>query len=194
MKRLKKMLYKVLSRTISLEAFEAWLYADKYVNEQLLSNNLILELLSLNLRSKFAMMELETFCFKHFKREDFLVYLVKFNCEDFLGDKNDEGVDRFFENLDRFFNWEDDFKLINQFTNINDKWYLAKDGWISKSDVRNELIRFSSAVIENFLGSNEDERIKMLENGIILKVKMSHNKQTENTNQKPPKMWFQFWK
>ncbi len=39
MKKLKEMLFKLMSQTLSLKEFETWLYNDDYVNSQLLEIN-----------------------------------------------------------------------------------------------------------------------------------------------------------
>lgn len=80
MKKLKEMLFKFMSQTLSLKEFETWLYNDDYVNSQLLENYIVFELVNINLNSKHAFKELEKFCFTYFDKEECLIQIVKYNC------------------------------------------------------------------------------------------------------------------
>ena len=59
MEEIKQLLFKLMSQNLSLNDFENWLYTDDYIKSQLLENEMIFELVSINLRSKHAIKELE---------------------------------------------------------------------------------------------------------------------------------------
>ena len=87
MKTLKKMIFKLLSQTLSMKEFETWLYQDEFIKSQILRNEMIFELVNINLRSKHAFEELTDFCFNHFDKEECWIQIVKYNCEILLENK-----------------------------------------------------------------------------------------------------------
>lgn len=165
MDKVKQMLYKVLSRSLTVEEFENWLYNDEYINSQVLDNEVVLDLLCLNFRSKHIMYELEKFCFRNFNKEECLIEVVKANCEMILSDETDKNIDAFIHNIGHFYNWNDDYTLIDQVYSFGNKWSLAWDGYYSKSEAKKYVLEFARISIEKL---NGNQRLRVFANGIEL--------------------------
>ena len=166
MDKVKRMLFKVLSRTLSLEDFEAWLYNDNFVADNILKNEVILELLSINLRSKHAMHELEKFCSLYFEQEEYLVEIVKYNCQVLLKDHSDNAVENMINNISLFYDLEDDYFLISQIYWFGEEWSLAMDGYYSKNEAKGHLLDFIEAVLTKLSSKNKAEIVKTLHEGV----------------------------
>lgn len=193
METLKKMLFKLMSQTLSLEEFETWLYTDDYIKSQLLENEMIFELVTINLKSKHAFTELEKFCFNHFDKEECLVQIVKYNCEVYLDTKTDEAAENFIRNVCYFHDWNNDYSLISQIYYLADDWDLVLDGYADKQQVKNELFSYAEIFLEKLQKLDAEESIQLLRNGVefnnvIPEQPAIEEIETEN------KRWFQFWK
>lgn len=194
MKQLKNKLFEVLSRTLSIKEFEAWLYTDTYVNEHILEDERVLELLSINLKSAHAMAALNSFCFEYFAfdKEECLVAIVEFNCQKFLQNQGENSAQNMISNIGSHHDWDDNYTLIAQAYWYGDEWDLANDGYYSKRDVMHNLTEFAQTVLNKLSNASKEERKQLLIEGIEEK---RHNIYPSNKelNQKPRK-WFQFWK
>lgn len=193
MKKLKEMLFKFMSQTLSLKEFETWLYNDEYVNSQLLENDIIFELVNINLNSKHAFKELEKFCFINFDKEECIIQIVKYNCEVLLENKTDEAIEIFIKNICYFHDWNNDYFLISQIYYWADDWDLVLDGFIEKQHVKDELIDYSESFLEKLQELNSNESIQLLRNGIELKKVIPEQLKNSKIETKIKK-WFQFWK
>ncbi|MDF3026929.1 MAG: hypothetical protein K0S23_1236 [Fluviicola sp.] len=193
METLKKMLFKLMSQTLSTKEFETWLYTDDYIKSQLLENEMIFELVSINLRSKHAFKELEKFCFNHFDQEECLVQIVKYNCEVYLDTKTDEATENFIRNICCFHDWNNDYSLISQIYYLADDWDLVLDGYTDKQQVKNELYSYAEIFLERLQKLDAEESIQLLRNGIEFKKVIPEPPKTDVIETKS-KGWFQFWK
>lgn len=193
METLKQMLFQLLAQTLSLKEFEAWLYKDDYIKSHLLESEMIFELLSIDLRSKHAIHEIEKFCFNHFNKEECLVQIVKYNCELFLETKTDKAAENFIRNICYFYDWEDDYSLISHLYYLADDWDMVKDGYIDKQHVKIELVSYAESFLEKLLCSNVEESISLLKNGIESRI-ITPEESTIELIEPKIKRWFQFWK
>ncbi|UBM60006.1 hypothetical protein LAG90_09055 [Marinilongibacter aquaticus] len=185
MDKVRYMLYKLMSRTLTLEEFETWLYNDEYVKNNLPSNGLILELLSINLRSKHALWELEKFCFENFSREECILEVVRSNCEKIRDGAGDQAIGDFISNIGRYYDWDEGYCLVSQVYWLGDEWSMAQEGYCSKSEVRRDILEFALVLLEK-LDQNLD--VKVLVDGIELSG--TGREFTLNKTKK----WFEFWK
>lgn len=187
MDKLKYMLYKLMSRTLSLEEFGAWLYNDEYVIAHITDNELIFELMSLDLRTQSVMHELEKFCFSKFSREEFLIEVVRLNCEKILKSSEDDDIDAFIRNINHYHDWNDDYELVSQvYYGIADDWDLVSHGYLSKDMAVKSILEFAQTALEPLKG---DRALQVLSYGIDL----SQDKVQSSENQDGSK-WFEFWK
>jgi len=193
MKKLKQMLFKLMSRTLSIKEFEAWLYNDEYIKSQLLENEMIFELLNIDLTSKHAFYELEKFCFSRFKKEECLIQVVRYNCEIYIEVKNDASAEIFFKNICYFYDWNDNYPLIKKIYNLKNDWDLALEGCIEKYHVKNDIFRFAQTFMTKLEGMTVKESIALLINGLEEKIEVIEESRVELCDT-PNKKWFQFWK
>lgn len=195
MEKLKQILFKLLSRTLSMKEFEDWLYYDDFIKSQIVKNDVIFELVNIDLRSKDAFVELEKFCFKHFKKEECLVKVVKYNCENFLETKTDNALESFFKNICHYYDWDIQYALIEDVYYLLNDWELTHDGYMDKRTIKNEISHYAEIVLEKLNVLNSEESVLFLINGFEIKTiipKQLDNKTIE-TNL-TSKKWFQFWK
>lgn len=195
---LKKMLCKLLSRTLSMKEFENWLYYDDFIKSQIVKNDVIFELVSIDLRSKDAFVELEKFCFKHFNKEECLVKVVKYNCENLLETKTDDALESFFQNICYFHDWDLQYALIEDVYYLLNDWELTHDGYMDKRTMKNEVRHYAEIVLEKLNALNSEESVQLLINGFEIKTIIpeqlaSKDNKTIETNL-TSKKWFQFWK
>lgn len=160
------MLFKLMSQTLSLKEFEAWLYDDDYIKSQLLENEVIFELVSIDLSSKHAFYELEKFCFNHFDKEECLVQVVRYNSEFLLEAKTDAAAEKFMTSLYHFQDWNDDYSLITQIYYLTEDWALADYGYVDKQQLRNELFGIAETFLTQLKGLSVEESIQLFRNGI----------------------------
>lgn len=198
METLKQMLFKLLSRTLSMKEFEDWLYNDDYIKTHVLESEMIVELLSIDLRSKHAMHELEKFFFNHFNKEECLVQVVKYNCEMLLETKTDNALENFFQNICYFHNWDSQYVLIEDVYYLLNDWELTHDGYMDKRTMKNEICRFAEIVLEKLKELNLEESILLLINGFEIKTTFPEQLATKGNitidTKLTRKKWFQFWK
>lgn len=193
METLKQMLFQLLAQTLSMKEFEGWLYNDDYIKNHLLESEMIFELLSIDLKSKQGMYEIEKFCFNHFNEEECLVQIVKFNCELLLETKTDAAAEYFIRNICYFHDWDDDYSLISDIYYLADDWDLVTDGYINKQHFKNELFSFAEIFLDKLKGSNLEESILLLRKGIENRIIIPAESSLELMDPKN-KRWFQFWK
>lgn len=193
MEQLKYKLFKVLSRTLSLEEFESWLYSDTYINDQILKNDLVLELVSMNFRSRQIMTDLDSFCFVHFDKEEILAAIVELNCEKYLQENSENSAENMINNICLYYNWDDDYSLISQFYWHREDWDLALEGCYSKNDIKNELDELVQKVIDQMSNTDIEGKKNILHEGIELEKDKNANSVVNEVNYKSRK-WFQFWK
>lgn len=193
METLKEMIFRLMSQTLSLKEFEAWLYDDDLIKSQLLENEVIFELVNIDLRSKHAFHELEKFCFKHFNKEECLVQIVRYNSEVLLEVKTDDAIETFMRNISHFHDWNTDYFLISQVYYLSDDWELVEVGYVDKEQLRNEFIGIAETFLKRLENMDVEESIQLLRNGVEISrfiPEQPKNEQIETDK----KRWFQFWK
>jgi hypothetical protein len=193
MKTLKEMIFRLMSQTLSLKEFETWLYADNYIKSQLLEDETIFELVSIDLRSKHAFHELQKFCFNHFDKEECLVQVVKYNSELLLETKTDAAAEKFMKSLYYFQDWNDDYSLITQIYYLTEDWEFVDYGYVDKQQLRNELFGIAETFVKQLEGLSVKESIQLFRKGVEYQKAIPEEpaiKRIENENKK----LFQFWK
>lgn len=205
MDKVKNMIVKLISRAISMEEFEAWLYNDVYVNNHILNDEGILKLVSINLKSKSARTELEKYLIEKFGEDVCLVEQVKMNCEILMSSQlMQSDLESFLSKICRLHNWDQDYRLISQVYWFEDEWRLAIDGYSSRSDVEKEILAFAKEVLQTLSNADKNEMLRILTEGIELNQKdIEPPARNESTllNKKPlikqkksTRKWLQFWK
>lgn len=160
MEQVKYKVFEVLSRTLSVEAFEQWLYADPYVAEHITDDELVLELMNLDFKSRFALHELEKLCFKYFDKEECLCAVVEYNCLKIVNEVSEIATHSAVKNICQYYVWEENYKLIQWFRSLsydmegNMEWPLvcAED--------------YALIVIAEMKAASVEERKMMLKEGI----------------------------
>lgn len=191
MKTLKKMIFKLLSQTLSMKEFETWLYQDEFIKSQILRNEMIFELVNINLRSKHAFEELTDFCFNHFDKEECLIQIVKYNCEILLENKTNKVIENFFRNVCYFYDWESDYSIISQIYYLEEDWQMTDEGYIEKQKLEKELFDYAASFLTQLQGLKVEESIELFRNGIELIEESSENSIDGIIKNKK---WFQCWK
>lgn len=193
MEKIKEMMFAVLSRTLSISEFENWLYSDPFVNTNILQNDLVWAILSINLKSKEAYGELQKVCDRYFDRLEFLFAVVENNAMKFLEDESPSGAMTFLSNVTQFYDWDDDYGLINQVKNIQYDWDLVLEGIYSKAEVLQALSSFIQSVLcVSDIGRIEEKRRVVMEGVEWNLVSPAIAQMLVNKNQN--KKWYQFWK
>ncbi len=140
MDKVKNMIVKLISRALSMEEFEAWLYYDEYIKSRILDDEDILELLSINLKSKYARAELKKYLYAKFGEVDCLIEQIKVNCELLVSsDLLQEDFESFLQNLSGLHDWGKNYSLLNWralnhiWQKLTTKWYIKFHGLLGKS-------------------------------------------------------------
>lgn len=205
MDKVKNMIVKLISRALSMEEFEAWLYNDEYVNSHIVDDEDILELLSINLKSKYARAELEKYLYAKFEEEDCLIEQVKVNCEVLVSsDLMQKDFESFLHSLYRLHDWDKDYRLISQAYWFDDEWSLAMDGYSDRNRLEKEVLAYAEEVLQKLSKADKDEMLAILNEGVETKltndVTQTLNESIASNNvplaetKKRTRKWFEFWK
>jgi len=205
MDKVKNMIVKLISRALSMEEFEAWLYNDEYVNNHILDDEGILELLSINLKSKYARAELEKYLYAKFGEEDCLIEQVKVNCEVLVSsDLTQKDFESFLHSLYRLHDWDKDYRLISQAYWFDDEWSLAMDGYSDRNRLEKEVLAYAKEVLQKLSKADKDEIVEILNEGVEIKLttevtptlneSKSPNNVSLDESKERTRKWFEFWK
>lgn len=203
MDQIKNMIVKFLSRAITREEFEQWLYYDNYVNDRILFDDHILELLSINLRAKSASLELEKYLNDKFEEEDCLIEQVKVNCEVLmLSDRNPQDFAVFIGNLSKLHDWTNERGLLTQIYWFQTEWDLANDGYSDRQQVEKEILVFATEFLQKLHDSDKAAMIEVIQAGIKIPIPKdtgepnNASKELHKTVAREPKRiskWFKIW-
>lgn len=205
MDKVKNMIVKLISRALSMEEFEAWLYNDEYVNNHILDDEGILELLSINLKSKYARAELEKYLYAKFGEEVCLIEQVKVNCEVLVSsDLMQKDFESFLHSLYRLHDWDKDYRLISQAYWFDDEWSLAMDGYSDRNRLEKEVLAYAKEVLQKLSKADKDEMLEILNEGVEIKLTtevtpaLNESKSPNNVSlaesKERTRKWFEFWK
>ncbi len=193
MEQLKYKVFEVLSRTLSVEAFEVWLYADPYVAEHITDDEAIFELVNLNYRSRQILIELDSFFIKYFDKEECLISIVEFNCKLFLEIGSKDAVYKMVNNICLYHSWDDSYALLDWYNSFSMDLELAELGHYSMSELMNNLTLFCKEVIKVLNGADLETRKRILREGIEEPLP-SYNNVIDTQPKSQPRKWYQLWK
>lgn len=166
MEQLKYKVFEVLSRTLSVEVFEPWLYADPYVAEHITDDDLVLELMNLDYRSKYIYNELEAIVLKYYSSAECLLGIIELNCKRFLERQDEDGAGEMLYYILLQQKWDEDYGLIDDIRRLDWDFDLAYDGYYSMADVLEVMVQFSSLLLEKLEGASPETRMQVLHEGI----------------------------
>lgn len=163
---LKNKLFDVLARNISIESFEQWLYNDRELLKSVESNSFVLEVIDRDFSSKHIYVDLEKLCFEHFDKEEYLVYALETTCKKILNESNVKNIVKYALFLDKYYSWEDDFKVIYAFYGVACNIDLVEMGHMSIFELQNDLKGLSEDVLLSLKDLSLDRKINILKKGI----------------------------
>lgn len=197
MELLKSKLIEVMSRTLPMEKFEAWLYADEYVKDRILVSDLVLEMLSIDLRSKHAFSEIEKLCFYHYGKEEVKLFIVEMNCIEYVENPSKKGAGRFLDNVYKFYDWEDDYILFSQIDLFCSDWSMITDGYYLSGEFMLQFNKFVNDIMYKLENADMSKRLEVLNKGVCIENNCTVPQETSISVTpivKHRKRWFQFWK
>jgi hypothetical protein len=195
MQQLKTKLFAAVGGTLSIDKFEKWLYSDPVIKNNIQTDDLIFQVVSLNYLDKNIKYELKKICFSFFRREDFLVDLVEQNCIVFSERLYHKGSESLFENICPHHSFDEDYFLIEQFYWLEDEWALAIDGVGHMHQVIKEINELVDLTLKSLVNATIEERLELLINGIKpIESNRIITQETVSMNPKSTKKWFEFWK
>ncbi len=166
MEHIKQKVFKVLSRTLTEEAFEQWLYNDPYVVEHLSDDELVLDLMNLDYRSKFLFNDLEALVLKHFSIDECLLTIIELSFKAYTQRPTEDGAYDMFYNISLYFKWDEDYGLMESIKNLHWDYDLACDGIYSMAEVLESTCEFSRLLLDNLECADPETRKRILFEGI----------------------------
>lgn len=156
----------MLSRTLSPKAFEQWLYADPYVAEHITDDGFVLELMSLDYKSKYLYNELEAVVLKYYSSAECLLGIIEMSCKLFAKRQDEDGGGEMLYYILLYQKWDENYGLISDIRDLNWDFDLAYDGYYSMADVLEVMVQFSSLLLEKLEGASPETRMQVLHEGI----------------------------
>ncbi len=196
MKELKNKIIKVMTRSLSIEDFGAWLYNNQFIRENIECNEMVLNLLLIDLKSKNALYDLNSFCLIFFKKEDYYLLIIKNWCEKIIENPTIENaieITNSFVNNDS----DDEFILLDSFSSFSYDLAYADDLYhYTSQDVLSNFLEFSEKVLSELESATYSEKNKLLTDGLrwdleeTLGVKPIISKKIKS----PKFKWIKLWK
>jgi hypothetical protein len=198
MKKLKSKICETLSRLISIEEFETWLYSTPEILNAVETNDLIFQVVSLDYKGKHIFHELEMFCFQNFDNNEFMVELIQNSCEAILKSQSNSEMKNIVDFLAAKFDWDDDNSMLNEFYWLQDEIETKQWGYgDEKAKVSSVNIGFVKKYAQKALikleGASQEEKIKIFRKGCIDRQE-EQQEEIVIEDQIKNKLWFQFWK
>ncbi|MFT6983553.1 MAG: hypothetical protein ACJAUD_002331 [Crocinitomicaceae bacterium] len=198
MKKLKSKICETLSRLISIEEFETWLYSTPEILNAVETNDLIFQVVSLDYKGKHIFHELEMFCFQNFDNNEFMVELIQNSCEAILKSQSNSEMKNIVDFLAAKFDWDDDNSMLNEFYWLQDEIETKQWGYgDEKAKVSSVNIGFVKKYAQKALikleGASQEEKIKIFRKGCIDRQE-EQQEEIVIEDQIKNKLRFQFWK
>lgn len=165
MERLKIEIVKYLSGLITLNEFEEWLYNDEFIKESIEINEDVLEVVSIDYRSKHAGAILHSFFISKYTEEELLILLLEVRSIYFINEPNLQNMEDFLRRINSYISWDSDYQLIENFYwLINDLESLDYKR-VALSEVYSSLIELCELISEKFENASIEEKITYLKDG-----------------------------
>jgi hypothetical protein len=198
MKKLKSKICETLSRLISIEEFETWLYSTPEILNAVETNDLIFQVVSLDYKGKHIFHELEMFCFQNFDNNEFMVELIQNSCEAILKSQSNSEMKNIVDFLAAKFDWDDDNSMLNEFYWLQDEIETKQWGYgDEKAKVSSVNIGFVKKYAQKALikleGASQEKKIKIFRKGCIDRQE-EQQEEIVIEDQIKNKLRFQFWK
>src|SRR5690606_41813064 len=84
MEILKQKIFDVLNYKLEVFEFEKWLYESPIISENINSNDFVYDIVTINYRSNHWINSLKDIVFKKYDFEEYLISLIKNNCENII--------------------------------------------------------------------------------------------------------------
>lgn len=171
MKKVKENLFNVIARIISMEEFEGWLYKDSFVIENALENELVLEILLVNLKTRDSFQELQALCFRFFSREEFLIYQTEYVAQVIEEKGHTFQVEKWISTIANYYDHKEPEELLYHFESLS---CLLEDGvtyyGYNRAHLNKEVKIFGRRIQKTFENLSLEEKIECLKNGELIDV------------------------
>ncbi len=193
-------LMQVIARTLSLKEFELWLYTDEFVNSQASSDDIIIDLLSVNFNLKNSISSLEKIALSSFKKEEVLISVIQHNFGKLIEENIENSLNTCFYNISCFDDFQEEYELLSDIRVLSYEWEYAENGIYSKEETLNDLIPIAQKIFEELSSRTHIEKIELLKNGL---ENGTNNHENSGRSQFIPtisytkiksRKWYQFWK
>lgn len=181
---IKDKIFKVVSRVISVQDFEQWVYTNSEITNNLENDDFFFELVSLNYRGKHALYDLEKTCFKNYDYEEYLINMIEMNCQVLILEEKIDELWKIVLRISSHQDWDKNYKLIYSFYGLEDEISLAKQGFINKKEIINYTHELAQTILSKFEKLSLEGKKDVLINGELEVPKVAQNS----------KKWYHFWK
>lgn len=191
MEAIKQNIFDVLIERITLEAFEEWLYHDRKVHDLIETNSFVLDVVSIDFRSKNALYDLEKLVGDQWNHQEFLMCYVEFAAKEMYEQGNTFDVQKTIGDLASRYEFESDDQLLSQF------YWLAEEldmnqtfGNYTQSELDTEVRTFGAVILQTLSGKSIENKIEILKSG---KLSWPVLTREETTKEKREQSRHNFW-
>ncbi|MCH2223148.1 MAG: hypothetical protein MK066_00165 [Crocinitomicaceae bacterium] len=171
MKKLKENVFNVIVGIISMEEFEAWLYSDSFVIKNALENELVLEILLVNLKTRDSFQELEALCFRFFSREEFLIYQTQHVAKVMEEKGHTFEVEKWISTIANYYDHKEPEELLYHFESLSCLLdYGATYYGYNRAYLNNEVRIFGRRIQKTFENLNLEEKIECFKSGELIEI------------------------
>lgn len=129
MEILKQKIFDVLSYKLEVLEFEKWLYESPIISENINSNAFVYDVVTINYKSKHWINALKDIVFKKYDFEEYLISLIKYNCENIIKSKSSHESFMAVNDIMRYFEFETDYNLLWDFYIFDCDYDLIETGY-----------------------------------------------------------------
>ena len=160
------LLVKVLARTLSIEAFEAKLYANQYVSENVLAEDKLLELLSINFKSTDPMLQILEFCHQNLDLDKCMLAIIEHHCRLFLLTLDPWRAEQMLFSIQSSFKWDYSHRLVSQVSMMGRTYNMGEASVINKEKFLDGFEAFSESLLDKLRGADLKKRLEVLYQGV----------------------------
>ena len=150
MELLKQKIFDVLNYKLEVFEFEKWLYESQIISENINSDDFVYDVVTINYKSIHWLSELKAVVFKKYDYEEYLISLIKYNCEHILKSKNSHESFMSINNIMRYFEFETDYDLLWDFYLFDCDYDLIEVGYWTEENYNSEAKKLAETILEKF--------------------------------------------
>jgi hypothetical protein len=169
MKTLKEQLFRVLAGDLSTGRFETWLYAQDDLMEEVVRPGFMLDLVSLDYRSKFIYDELRSLVLSRYGKDEYLMGTTYWISRIIIRSNSLNEILNSIIKLNWIYGYDMEYGLFLQFYYLDDAFDLSMAGIVSsnKSNIL-EVKELASNIVWAFDNLIFQEQVDILYTGIVL--------------------------